>query len=210
MIKNLTWHQPQVLGFDRIKDKEFRPVTLWLTGLSGAGKSTIAQRISRLLYQRNINEFVLDGDNMRHGLCTDLGFSPMDRQENVRRISETAKILNEAGVSAICPVISPYEKDRSMASHIIGKDRFIEIYCNCDIETCERRDVKGLYKMARLGKIQDFTGINAPYEEPASPEIHIDTSILSVTESANEIIRYLFDFEKTHSTPVTIKSPCLD
>ncbi len=194
MNKNITWNEHRVLDFDRLKKIKNPPITLWLTGLSGSGKSTIAQKFSELFYESNINEFVLDGDNIRHGLCSNLGFSPSDRQENVRRISETAKILNEAGVSVICPVISPYAKDRSMARNIIGDHKFIEVYCDCGLKTCEERDVKGLYKMARQGKISNFTGISAPYEIPVSPDIHVDTENLSVHESALIISKYLNKF----------------
>ncbi len=195
MNNNITWHTPSVLACDRIERINHQPITIWMTGLSGSGKSTIAQRVSRLLHENNINEFVLDGDNVRHGLCSDLGFSPSDRQENVRRISETAKILNEAGVTVICPLISPYALSRQMAKDIIGSHRFIEIYCDCNLLTCEERDPKGLYKLAREGKIANFTGISAPYEPPLSPTLHLDTAALSEVESGLKIFQYLFEHD---------------
>ncbi len=200
MNKNITWQKPCISGFDRLKKFGRQPTTIWLTGLSGSGKSTIAQKVSKLLHQRNINEFILDGDNIRHGLCSDLNFSTSDRKENVRRISETAKILNEAGVSVLCPVISPYADHRYMAKKIIGNNKFIEVYCDCDLKTCEKRDPKGLYKLARQGKIKDFTGISSPYDPPTSPNLHIDTAQLSADESAVIILQCILNQEdKIHN-----------
>jgi len=191
MNKNITWHMPSVFSSDRFKRMKQASCTVWMTGLSGSGKSTIAQLVSKNLHENNINEFVLDGDNIRHGLCSDLGFKASDRKENVRRIAETAKILNEAGITAICPVISPYTEDRLMVKSIIGENKYIEVFCNCDLKTCEQRDPKGLYKLARQGKIIDFTGISAPYQTPTAPSIIVDTSVLNKFESATHIISYL-------------------
>ncbi|MEY8214885.1 MAG: adenylyl-sulfate kinase, partial [Colwellia sp.] len=191
MNNNITWHEQEITIHDREKRLFYKPITMWMTGLSGAGKSTIAQIISKQLHIMHINAYVLDGDNIRHGLCSNLGFSSNDRKENVRRISEMAKILNDAGVMVVCPVISPFEADRLMAKEIISEDNFVEIFCNCDLETCENRDPKGLYKLARQELIKNFTGISSPYQEPENPNIIINTSIISAHNSAKKILNYI-------------------
>jgi adenylylsulfate kinase len=164
---------------------------LWFTGFSGAGKSTLAHAVERRLYELNCSTFVFDGDNVRHGLCADLGFAQHDREENIRRIGEMAKLFIEAGVIAITAFISPYRADRARVRALVNADEFIEIYCNCPIEICEQRDVKGLYAKARQGLIPDFTGISSPYEPPQNPEISIDTDQLSLSESVDQILAYL-------------------
>jgi len=191
MNNNITWHEQEVTILDREKRLFHRPITIWMTGLSGAVKSTIAQIISKQLHLMHINAYVLDGDNIRHGLCSNLGFSNDDRKENVRRISEMAKILNDAGVMAICPVISPFKADRLMAKEIISENNFVEIFCNCDLEICENRDPKGLYKLARKKLIKNFTGISSPYQEPDNPNLIINTSTVSANDSAKKILSYL-------------------
>ncbi len=168
-----------------------KPATLWLTGLSGSGKSTIARHLERTLFERGQACFILDGDNIRHGLNRDLGFNASDRTENIRRISEVAALLNDAGLIVITSFISPYRKDRGQARDIIGADRFVEIHVDTPLEVCEQRDPKGLYKKARAGEIAQFTGIDAPYEAPETPEVTLKTAETPVEESTAQIIAYL-------------------
>jgi adenylylsulfate kinase len=165
-------------------------VVLWFTGLSGAGKSTIAHAVEELLHQKGYHTFVLDGDNVRHGLCGDLGFSDTDRIENIRRVGELSKLFVEAGVIVLTAFISPFRADRAKARQLLQQD-FVEIYCNCPLEVCEQRDVKGLYRKARTGEIKHFTGISSPYEEPENPELSIDTSGKTVEACAEEVLAYL-------------------
>ncbi len=164
---------------------------IWLTGLSGSGKSTIACKLERILFDKNHQVMVLDGDNVRHGLNSDLGFSLEDRQENIRRIGEAAKLLMEAGIITICAFISPYNSDRQRVRKIVPEGDFIETFIDCPLEECERRDPKGLYKKARSGLIKNFTGIDDPFEMPADPEVLINTQELTVDESANKVWEYL-------------------
>lgn len=164
------------------------PATVWLTGLSGSGKSTIAFELEQRIVKGGRAAFVLDGDNVRHGLSRDLGFSQEDRRENIRRIAEVAKLFNEAGLLVITAFISPFLQDREMARDIIGPGRFIEVHLCADIQTCESRDPKGLYKKVRSGNISEFTGISSAYEEPPDPALRIDTSHLSIDESVLKIM----------------------
>lgn len=164
---------------------------LWFTGLSGAGKSTLANALEARLHSRGCATVVLDGDNVRHGLCGDLGFSAEDRVENIRRIGEMANLFVNAGVIALTAFISPYTSDRRRVRDLVGNDDFIEIYCRCSLETCEDRDVKGMYKKARRGEISDFTGISSPYEEPQQAEITVDTDSHSIEECVDHIIAEL-------------------
>ena len=161
---------------------------IWLTGLSGSGKSTLANEIEVELFNRNINVYILDGDNLRGGLNKDLSFSETDREENIRRVAEVSKILMDAGTIVISAFISPYEKDRRMAKEIIGNDNFIEIYVECPIDICELRDVKGLYKKARNGEISNFTGISSPFETPVNPDIIVNTTNESIKQSSAKIL----------------------
>ena len=181
--------------FDRMmgrEDKETllkqRSVMVWFTGLSGSGKSTIAIALERELHQRGLLCRILDGDNIRSGINNNLGFSPADRVENIRRIAEVSKLFNDTGVITIAAFISPNNELREMASSIIGKENFLEIYVNTPIEECERRDVKGLYAKARKGEIKDFTGVSAPFEAPEHPALSLDTSVLSLEESVNRLL----------------------
>lgn len=190
---NITWHQGKITKEDREKLLGQRGVTLWFTGLSGSGKSTVAHEVEKKLYDRGHLSFVLDGDNIRHGLNKDLGFSPEDREENIRRIGEVAHLFTEAGFITITSFISPYKADRKKARDLAKPGEFIEIYVACPLEECERRDPKGLFKKARAGIIPEFTGISAPYEEPENPEIVLETDKLSVDECANIVISYLED-----------------
>ena len=187
---NITWHQADITRQDREKKYGHQAVTLWFTGLSGSGKSTLAHAVEDALVQRECHTYVLDGDNIRHGLCKDLGFSPQDREENIRRIGEVAKLFNEAGVIALTAFISPYRDDRQKARQISG-DSFIEVYVKCNLDVCEQRDPKGLYKKARAGEIKEFTGISAPYEEPENAELIIDTSDETLEQSAQKVLDYL-------------------
>jgi len=189
--KNIFWHTGTITRKARELSRGHKGVTIWLTGLSGSGKSTIAHSLEEKLFERGIATYVLDGDNIRFGLNKDLGFSREDREENIRRIGEVAKLFVDAGIITITAFISPYRSDRDNVRSIHLKGDFIEVYVKCPIEICEQRDVKGLYKKARNGEIKGFTGIDAPYEEPETPEIVVDTAKESLDVSINKIINYL-------------------
>ena len=188
---NITWHEGQIFRADRETVLGQRGVTVWLTGLSGSGKSTIAVGAEKALVDSGRLAYVLDGDNIRHGLNQNLGFSPEDRTENIRRIGEVAKLFTDAGVIVFASFISPYRSDRDEVRELMEAGDFVEIFVAADLETCEERDVKGLYAKARKGEIPEFTGISAPYEEPEKPELVLDTNRQSVAESVDQIISYL-------------------
>lgn len=188
---NVVWHHATVTRKRRESLNGHRSVLLWFTGLSGAGKSTLAHATEEYLYQNECRTFTFDGDNVRHGLCSDLGFSSEDRVENIRRIGEMSKLFLEAGVIALTAFISPFRSDREKVRSLIPHGEFLEIYCRCPLEVCEERDVKGLYKRARAGEIKNFTGISSPYEEPEDPELVIDTSVLSFDDSVAKVIALL-------------------
>ena len=190
--ENLFYHKITVDQEQRSKIKNQKPFVIWLTGLSGSGKSTIANCIEKKLIFKNYHTYILDGDNVRLGLNKDLGFTISDRAENIRRISEVAKLMNEAGLIVIAAFISPFNNERSLAKNIIGKDKFIEVFVDTPINIAEKRDVKGLYKKARQGDLKNFTGIDSPYQKPTKPDIHIDTIKNSAENAANIIIDYLF------------------
>ncbi|HIG64590.1 MAG TPA: adenylyl-sulfate kinase [Methyloprofundus sp.] len=190
---NVVWHQSTVSRKLREEKNQHKSVVLWFTGLSGSGKSTLAHAVEEKLYQQGLNTFVLDGDNVRHGLNKDLGFSDQDRKQNIRRISEAAKLMLEAGVITLTAFISPFKQEREMARSLMPHGDFIEIHCFCPLEVCETRDVKGLYKRARNGEIKDFTGISSPYEVPVKPELRIDTNTLTLEEGAEQVIALLRD-----------------
>jgi bifunctional enzyme CysN/CysC len=187
----VVWHAGQVGAADRAALLGQRPATLWLTGLSGSGKSTIAFALERRLLERGHAAYVLDGDNIRHGLTRDLGFSPKDRAENIRRIAEVARLMNDAGLIVITAFISPYREDREMARTIIGADEFLEVHVNTAIQVCEKRDPKGMYKRARAGEIPAFTGISAPYEPPAAPVCSIDSAVQTVEQGVETLMAVL-------------------
>ena len=189
--KNLTWHEGQVSRGDREELLGQRGVTVWLTGLSGSGKSTIAVAAEQVLSERGRLTYILDGDNVRQGLNNNLGFSPDDRTENIRRIGEVAKLFTDAGIIVFTSFISPYRADRDAVRAIMGDGDFLEAYVAASLETCESRDVKGLYKKARAGEIPEFTGISAPYEEPEKPELLIDTNGQTLDESVAVLIAHL-------------------
>ena len=190
---NTLWHHASVTRDRREDLHQHKSVIIWYTGLSGSGKSTLAHAVEEELYQMGCSTFVMDGDNVRHGLCGDLGFSDADRVENIRRVGETAKLMIEAGVITLAAFISPFIKDRKIARQLVPHGDFLEIYCHCPLESCEERDVKGLYKKARAGEIRSFTGISSPYEVPLTPELTLDTGIESIEESVSKVIKLLKD-----------------
>ncbi|MDF2953015.1 MAG: Adenylylsulfate kinase or related kinase [Thermodesulfobacterium sp.] len=176
---------------DRNKAYGHKSGVVWFTGLSASGKSTIAHTLEKILFEKGIKVYVFDGDNIRHGLNSDLGFSPEDRRENLRRIAEVSKLFVDAGLIVLACFISPYKKDREYIKQIIGKEDFIEIYVKCPVEVCEKRDPKGFYKKAKAGIIKGYTGIDAPYEEPENPDLIIESDKLSPEESANKVYEFL-------------------
>jgi len=190
---NVTWHHGQVTRAEREKLLRQRGVTVWLTGLSGSGKSTLAVAAERALVSRGRLAYVLDGDNVRHGLNKNLGFGPADRTENIRRIGEVAKLFCDAGLIVFTSFISPYRADRDAVRALMPPGDFVEVFVDASVETCEGRDVKGLYRRARAGEIPEFTGISAPYEAPLYPELVLDTNRQTVDESVGAILRHLED-----------------
>ena len=187
---NTVWHHASVTREHRERQNGHKSAILWFTGLSGAGKSTLANALEKELHNRGCRTIVLDGDNVRHGLCGDLGFSEEDRKENIRRIGETSKLFTEAGVIALTAFISPFRSDRGYIRELSEPGDFIEVYCMASIDKCEARDVKGLYKKAREGVIRDFTGISSPYEEPTDPEITVNTG----ENDLNSCVKQVFDY----------------
>ncbi len=173
--ENIVWHEASVNRKAIAKKRGHKSAILWFTGLSGSGKSTLANAVNTVLFERGLSTYVLDGDNVRHGLCKDLGFSDVDREENIRRIGEVAKLFLDAGVIVLTAFVSPFLLDREKARSLVEKGDFLEIYCAANLKMCEQRDTKGLYAKARAGEIKDFTGISSPYEEPQNPELKIDT-----------------------------------
>ena len=192
--RNIVWHHRALSKNDYRKRNSHHSLVLWFTGLSGSGKSTLAHRLEEELHRWGWYTYILDGDNIRHGLNGDLGFSDEDRTENIRRIGEVAKLFVDAGVVVLAAFISPFREDREKVRALFDTDEFYEIYVKCDLETCEARDPKGLYRKARAGQISQFTGIDSPYEEPVSPEFVVDTSAQSLDES----VAILYDFVRRH------------
>lgn len=188
---NLIWQHASVTRQLRAAQSGHQAVVLWFTGLSGAGKSTLAQAVEAYLFQQGMRTYVLDGDNVRQGLCADLGFSAADRTENIRRIGETAKLMLDAGVITLAAFISPFAKDRALVRALMPDD-FVEIYCHCSLETCAARDVKGLYQKARAGTVSDFTGISSPYEIPEQPELILNTEQYPVDACVAQVMNYLW------------------
>ena len=187
-IDNVFWQEVTVTRVQREQMNGHRSVVLWFTGFSGSGKSTLAHALEKVLHQHQCRTLVLDGDNVRFGLCADLGFSDQDRSENIRRISETAKLLVDAGVIVLAAFISPFRRDRSRVRSLFPLGDFFEIFCDVPLEICEQRDIKGLYRRAKAGEITEFTGISSPYEQPLNPELAIDTSRLQLDECVNQIM----------------------
>lgn len=188
---NTVWHPAAINRQQREVLNGHKGVILWFTGLSGAGKSTLAHAVEERLYELACRTFVLDGDNVRHGLCVDLGFSDQDRRENVRRVAEVAKLMLESGMITLAAFISPFRAEREYARNLMPSGDFIEIHCSCELKICEQRDVKGLYKKARQGLIECFTGISSPYEPPERPELIIDTGSLGLAECVEMVMGLL-------------------
>jgi adenylylsulfate kinase len=191
IMEHVVWHENLVNGRERNVMNKHRSGIVWFTGLSASGKSTIAHHLEKDLFDRGIRGYVLDGDNVRHGINSNLGFSREDRRENLRRIAEVAKLFSDAGIVVLSAFISPYREDREFVRDIAGKENFFEVYVRCPIEVCEKRDPKGLYKKARAGVIKNYTGVDAPYEEPENPDVVLDTDELSVEESVRKILEFL-------------------
>lgn len=190
-MHNIYQYQSLVRQVDREQQAGHKSVILWFTGLSGAGKSTLAHAVEKALFDNGCRSFVFDGDNVRHGLCADLGFSAKDRQENIRRIGEMSKLFLESGVIALTAFISPFQADRDRVRNLVKSDEFIEIYCKASLDVCEQRDVKGLYAKARRGEIKNFTGVSSPYEPPLSPELALDTGADSLDVCVKKVLSYL-------------------
>lgn len=192
--KNIHWHPGKISKEDRERLNNHKGLCVWFTGLSGSGKSSIARKLEKKLFDRGVKAYVLDGDNIRHGLNKNLGFSPEDRAENIRRISEVAKLFVDAGSIVITAFISPYQEDRNKARMLLAEGDFVEVFVKASIETCEERDSKGLYKKARSGEIKEFTGISAPYDEPLDPELVINTTEeTDLDKNTGKVIKYLED-----------------
>ena len=188
---NVTWYERRLTKDDYHKRNGHDSAVLWFTGLSGSGKSTLAHLVEERLFEKGWYTYILDGDNVRHGINGDLGFSETDRRENIRRIGEVSKLFTEAGVLVLAAFISPYRQDRDRVRALFEPREFIEIYLKCDLSTCEERDPKGLYRKARAGELPDFTGIDSPYEEPRNPELIVDTGKMGIEESVESILNYL-------------------
>ncbi|MGG1571734.1 adenylyl-sulfate kinase [Fictibacillus sp. NRS-1165] len=190
---NVIWHRATVMKEARRRLNRHHSTVLWFTGLSASGKSTIANEVEKRLYDKGLRTYLLDGDNIRHGINQDLDFSPADRKENIRRIGEISKLFVDAGMIVITAFISPFRDDRNLARSLLEAGEFIEVYTKCSLAECEKRDPKGLYKKVRAGEIPEFTGISSAYEEPFSPDITIETDKQSITKSVDQVIHYLVD-----------------
>ncbi len=188
---NIVWHEASVTRERREKQNGHKSAVIWFTGLSSAGKSTLAHAVEEELHKLGCRTFVLDGDNIRHGLSSNLGFGDADRRENIRRIAETAKLMMEAGIITMAAFISPFRDDREAARKLMPHGDFIEIYCRASLEICEKRDVKGLYKRARAGEIKNYTAIDSPYEIPENPELIVDTGEVSLQQSVAQVMQLL-------------------
>lgn len=189
--ENVVWHQHQVVKSERGQQKNQQPCLLWFTGLSGSGKSTVAGALEAALVEQGHHTYLLDGDNVRHGLCGDLGFSDEDRVENIRRVGEVAKLMVDAGLIVLSAFISPFQSERQIVRELLDSGEFIEVYIATSLATCESRDPKGLYQKARAGEIKNFTGISSEYQAPVNPEIVINTDSQSIEQSVNQLIDYL-------------------
>lgn len=193
LAENIVWHDHKITRAERSVNKNQKPCLLWFTGLSGSGKSTVANAMDVALHNRGYHTFLLDGDNVRHGLCRDLGFSDEDRVENIRRIGEVSKLFADAGLIVLSAFISPFASDRRLVRQLFPAGEFIEVFMDTPLETCEERDPKGLYKKARSGELKHFTGIDSPYEVPVHPEVRLDTSTMSVEACIDRLIGYLLE-----------------
>ncbi|MEL3962141.1 adenylyl-sulfate kinase [Lysinibacillus endophyticus] len=195
MSTNIVWHEASISKEQRREKNKHHSFILWFTGLSASGKSSIANAVAQKLFEQGNQSFVLDGDNIRHGLNKNLGFDEESRKENIRRIGEVSKLFVESGQIVLTAFISPYREDRNVVRALVEDNEFIEVYVQCSVEECERRDPKGLYNKARKGEIPNFTGISAPYEAPANPELVVDSEKFSIEDCANQIIGFLVDKE---------------
>lgn len=193
MSTNTVWHEHHVSQKQRSILKQQKPCILWFTGLSGSGKSTVANAVENLLFGMDKHTYLLDGDNVRQGLNKGLGFNEADRVENIRRVGEVANLFSDAGLIVVTAFISPFEKDREMVRSMAMQGQFVEVFIDAPIEVCEQRDPKGLYKKARAGEIKDFTGIDSPYDVPVNPEIHVVNDGISIEEAASQVVSYLKD-----------------
>ncbi len=198
---NLYWHKHSVTTEDRWKSYGYKSCVLWFTGLSASGKSTLANELSKELHEMGVKNYVLDGDNIRHGLNKNLGFSADDRKENIRRIGEVAKLFVDAGLIVMSAFISPYEEDREKVRKLLEEEQFIEIFVKCPISECEKRDPKGVYKRAAAGEIKEFTGISAPYEEPENPEIILETDKMTIEQCVGALLDYLMTYKYISKYP---------
>lgn len=189
--QNIVWHRAQITKQDRQRLNGHKSAVIWFTGFSGAGKSSLSVAVEKELHKRGIRTYVLDGDNIRHGLNNNLGFTPKDRTENIRRIGEVSKLFVDAGVMTLTAFISPYREDRNMVRAMVEQGEFVEIYVKCALKECEKRDPKGLYKKARKGEIKGFTGIDAPYEAPQNPELIVETDKETLRESVAQVLNFL-------------------
>lgn len=198
MEKNIIPHTHLITKRERQAANKHRSLVIWFTGLSGSGKSTLAGKVEELLFEQGIKTYILDGDNVRTGINNNLGFSPEERKENIRRIGEMSKLFVDAGIVVLTAFISPYLSDRMLVKRLLNEGEFVEVYVKCPLEVCEQRDVKGLYKKARSGEIKDFTGINAPYELPQQPAITVETNKLTIDEAAGKIYDHIFALIKSH------------
>lgn len=192
-LPNIHWQSPLISRYEREARQGHRALAVWFTGLSGSGKSTLAYHVEKHLYQLGYRTVVLDGDNIRHGLCADIGFSQTDRTENIRRVAEVSKLFVEAGVIVLAAFISPFSSDRERVRAMFERQDFIEVHCDCSLDICESRDVKGLYKKARAGQIPNFTGISSAYEAPQNPELYINTEIESLVTCTDTIVKSILD-----------------
>lgn len=199
MGNNVVWHSHPVDQATRAQQKSQRPLVIWFTGLSASGKSTIAGALEQILTVQGYHTYLLDGDNVRHGLCKDLGFSDADRTENIRRIGEVARLMADAGLIVLTAFISPFRADRQIARDILPEGQFVEVFVDTPIDVCRRRDPKGLYARAQRGEIKKFTGIDSPYEAPEAPEVHIRADRLSVAESVNHLLAHLHQMGALHA-----------
>ena len=197
-MNNIVWHNTIITNEDRNKLLNQKPFVLWFTGLSASGKSTIANIVEQKMFNLNYKTYLLDGDNVRHGLNKDLGFDEESRVENIRRIGEVAKLFLDSGIIVLTAFISPFNSDRDLARSLVRKEQFIEIFIDSSLEVCEKRDPKGMYAKARNGEISNFTGISSPYESPENPEIHVINNTITLDNASNQIINYLIEKKYIH------------
>ena len=208
MSNNAVWHSHPVDQQTRAAQKSQEPLVIWFTGLSASGKSTIAGVLEQILTKQGYHTYLLDGDNVRHGLCKDLGFSDDDRKENIRRVGEVAKLAADAGLIVLAAFISPFRSDRRIVRDILPQHQFVEVFVDTPLEVCKQRDPKGLYEKAERGEIKQFTGIDSPYEAPEAAEVYLDAEIQSVAESVNQLLEYLYqsDVLKAGYAPISVSA----